>query len=57
MVKTSASVAVDLGLIPCQVKPIISRFSDQQYWDSVENKLASLLIVLVGKAAYDIPSS
>ena len=56
MVRASASGAVDLGLIPNQVKPMTvkliftaSLLDARHYRDSVENKPASLLVVPLGK--------
>ena len=60
----SASGAVDSGLIPCRVKPIIlklvltaSLVDTQHQRDSVENKPASLFVVPLGKTLNGIPPS
>ena len=57
MVRASASGAVDSGLIPNRVKPMtlklvftVSLFDVQHKRDSVGKKLASLLVVPLGKA-------
>ena len=64
MVRAPASVAVDLGLIPSQVKPMTLKLvftapllNAQHEKDSVENKPASLLVVPLGKALGGIPPS
>ena len=61
MVRASASGAVDLGLIPNRVKPMTLKLiftaslpDAQHQRDSVENKPASLLVVLLGKAVGEI---
>ena len=58
------SCAVDLGLIPSRVTPIIlkllftaSLLDVQHLRDSVENKPASLLVVPLGKTLSGIPPS
>ena len=60
----SASVAVDLGLIPSRVKPMTlklvftaSLLVAQHYRYSVKNKPAGLLVVPLGKALSGIPLS
>ena len=53
MVRASASVAVDLGLIPSRVKPMTLKL----VFDSVESKPAGLLVVPLGKALSGIPPS
>ena len=62
MVRAFASGAVDLGSIPSRVKPMIlkvvftaSLLDAQHQRDSVENKLASLLVLPLGKALSRIP--
>ena len=64
VIRASASGAVDLGLIPGRVKPMIikmvftaSLLDVQHYTDSVENKPASLLVVPFGNALSGIPPS
>ena len=56
MIRAFASGAVDLGLIPSRIKPMTlksvftaSLFDVQRQKDSVENKLASLLVAPLGK--------
>ena len=57
MYKASASGAIDSGLIPIQIKPMSWKFvftafilDAQLLMSIVANKLASLLVVLFGKA-------
>ena len=64
VVRASTSGTVDLGLIPRRIKPIAlklvftaSLLDAQHYKDSVKNKLASLLVVPLGKALCGIPPS
>ena len=64
VVRASASGAVDLGLIPSQVKTMTLKLMftaslhDVQHGrDSAENKPASLLIVPFGIALSEIPPS
>ena len=64
MIRASAAAAVDLGLIPSRVKPMIlnwiftaSLLDAQHLRDSVENKPASLLVVALGTALAGIPPS
>ena len=60
--RSSASEAVDSGLIPSRVKPMTLKLvftafllDAQRQRDSVENKLASLFVVSLGKALEEIP--
>ena len=62
MVRAFASGAVDLVLISSCVKPMTLKLvftafllNAQHSRDSVKNKLASLLVVLLGKAFSEIP--
>ena len=62
MVKASAYGAVDSGLIPSRVKPMTlklvctaSLLDAQHEKESVRNKLASSLVVLLGKAFSGFP--
>ena len=54
VVRVSASGAVDLGLIPNQVKPVTLKLVFRASRDSVKNKPATLLVPL-GKALSGIP--
>ena len=61
-VKASASAAVDLGLIPSQIKSISNLFTTslldaQHERDSVGNKPASLLVASLVKALNGISPS
>ena len=64
MVRASAPVAVNSGLIPSWVKPMILRLvimasllDAQHYRDNVANKLTRLLVVPLGKALSGMPLS
>ena len=64
VVKVSVSGAVDLGFISNRVKPMTltlvftaSLLDAHHYRDKVHNKLASLLVVPLGKAFSGIPPS
>ena len=59
---SSASEALDSGLIPSRVKPMplklvftVSLLDAQYRRDSGENKLATLFVVSLGKALGEIP--
>ena len=62
VVRASASGAIDLGLIPSQVKPMTlkmvftaSLLDAQHERDCVENKTTSLLVAPLGKALSGTP--
>ena len=62
VIRASTSGAADVGLIPSLVKPMTlklaftaSLFDAQHYRDSVENKLASLVVVPMREVLRGIP--